>query len=112
MTNVYKGTSRAMQVAVLYNRDPKTAVQKVAPWLTLDNDPYPVVEEKYLIESTKNYPIAINGKTRHELNIALDATQQQVEEIVLADEIVRKWLDGNSPKKIVYVKNKMINVVV
>jgi len=73
---------------------------------------YPAVEEKYLVESTKNYPIAINGKTRHELNIALDATQQQVEDIVLADEIVRKWLDGNKPKKVVYVKNKMINVVV
>jgi leucyl-tRNA synthetase len=73
---------------------------------------YPAVEEKWLVESTKNYPIAINGKTRHELNIALDATQQQVEEIVLADEVVRKWLDGNPPKKVVYVKNKMINVVV
>jgi leucyl-tRNA synthetase len=35
-----------------------------------------------------------------------------VEEIVLADETVRKWLDGNPPKKIVYVKNRMINVVV
>ena len=74
--------------------------------------PYPVVEEKYLIESSKSYPIAINGKTRHELNIALDATQQQVEEIVLADEIVKKWLDGNPPKRVVYVKNKMINVVI
>lgn len=73
---------------------------------------YPVVEEKYLLESAKNYPIAINGRTRTELNIALDATQQQVEEIVLADDIVRKWLDGNSPKKVIYVKNKMINVVV
>jgi len=73
---------------------------------------YPAVEEKYLVESTKNYPIAINGKTRHELNIALDATQQQVEDIVLADEIVQKWLEGNKPKKVVYVKNKMINVVV
>src|SRR6201999_2873177 len=73
---------------------------------------YPTVEEKYLVESTKNYPIAINGKTRHELNIALDATQQQVEEIVLADETVRKWLEGNPPKKIIYVKNRMINVVV
>ncbi|GGB06947.1 leucine--tRNA ligase [Puia dinghuensis] len=74
--------------------------------------PFPVVEEKYLVESAKNYPIAINGKTRTELNIALDATQQQVEEIVLADDIVKKWLDGNTPKKVVYVKNKMINVVV
>jgi leucyl-tRNA synthetase len=73
---------------------------------------YPAVEERYLVESAKNYPIAINGKTRTELNIALDATQEQVEEIVLADETVRKWLDGNPPKKIVYVKNRMINVVV
>lgn len=73
---------------------------------------YPKVEEKYLIESAKNYPIAINGKTRTELNIALDATQQQVEEIVLADEIVKKWLEGTPPKKVIYVKNKMINVVI
>ena len=73
---------------------------------------YPAVEENYLVESAKNYPIAINGKTRTELNIALDATQQQVEEIVLADAIVKKWLDGNRPKRVIYVKNKMINVVV
>jgi leucyl-tRNA synthetase len=73
---------------------------------------YPAVEEKYLVESAKNYPIAINGKTRTELNIALDATQQQVEEIILADETVRKWLEGRPPKKVIYVKNKMINVVI
>jgi leucyl-tRNA synthetase len=73
---------------------------------------YPAVEEKYLVESAKNYPIAINGKTRLELNIALDATQQQVEAIVLGDDTVKKWLDGNQPKKVIYVKNKMINVVV
>ncbi|HEY6902301.1 MAG TPA: class I tRNA ligase family protein [Puia sp.] len=87
-------------------------------WHALGNEssvldaPYPKVEEKYLVESTKNYPIAINGKTRTELNIALDATQQQVEALVLADEIVKKWLEGNAPKKVIYVKNKMINVVV
>ena len=74
--------------------------------------PYPVVDEKFLVESEKTYPIAINGKTRTELNIALDATQQQVEKIVLADDIVKKWLDGNPPKKVIYVKNRMINVVV
>jgi leucyl-tRNA synthetase len=74
--------------------------------------PYPQVEEKYLVESAKNYPIAINGKTRTELTIDLDATQQQVEDIVLADDIVKKWLEGKPPKKVVYVKNRMINVVV
>lgn len=73
---------------------------------------YPTFEEKYVKESSKAYPVAINGKTRTELTIALDATQQQVEELVQADEIVKKWLEGKPPKKIIYVKNKMINVVV
>jgi len=73
---------------------------------------FPVFEEKYVKESSKTYPVAINGKTRAEINIALDATQQQVEEIVLADVAIIKWLEGKSPKKVIYVKNKMINLVV
>ena len=76
------------------------------------DQPYPVFEEKYVKETSKAYPVAINGKTRTELTIALDATQQQVEELVLADDTVKKWLEGKQPKKIIYVKNKMINVVV
>jgi leucyl-tRNA synthetase len=56
--------------------------------------------------------VAINGKTRTELHISLDANQQQVEEMVLSDESVKKWLNGNTPKKVIYVKNKMINIVV
>jgi leucyl-tRNA synthetase len=73
---------------------------------------YPKYEEKYLVESSKSYPVAINGKTRTELNISLDASQQQVEELVMADESIKKWLDGKAPKKVIYVKNKMINLVV
>ncbi|HPG12832.1 MAG TPA: class I tRNA ligase family protein, partial [Chitinophagaceae bacterium] len=73
---------------------------------------YPLFEEKYVKESSKAYPVAVNGKTRSELTISLTATQQEVEALVLADEKVQKWLDGKSPKKIIYVKNKMINVVV
>lgn len=72
---------------------------------------YPVFEEKYVKESSKAYPVAVNGKTRSELTISLNATQQEVEALVLADEKVQKWLEGKSPKKIIYVKNKMINVV-
>jgi leucyl-tRNA synthetase len=73
---------------------------------------YPKSEEKYLKESTKNYPIAFNGRTRAELNISLDATQQQVEEMILSNEALKKWFEGKLPKKIIYVKNKMINVVI
>ena len=75
------------------------------------NASFPQWDGKYLKETSKAYPVAINGKTRHELVLPLDITQQQVEEIVLADEKIQKWLEGKQPKKIIYVKNKMINVV-
>ena len=73
---------------------------------------YPLVEEKYLVETSKEYPVAINGKTRTTLMIDLTVTQSEIEQLVLADAIVQKWLDGKPPKKIIYVKNKMINVVI
>jgi leucyl-tRNA synthetase len=73
---------------------------------------YPKYEEKFLVESAKLYPVAINGKTRTELKISLEANQQQVEDLVLGDETVKKWLGGKSPKKVIYVPNKMINIVV
>ena len=81
-------------------------------WASILDQPFPKWNEKYLKETSKAYPVAINGKTRTELTLALDATQQQVEEIVLKDSVVTKWLEGKQPKKIIYVKNKMINVVV
>ncbi len=86
--------------------------QEIGNEYTILDAPYPKYDEKLLIESEKLYPVAINGKTRTELNISLDANQQEVEEMVLADETVRKWLNGVTPKKIIYVRNKMINLVV
>lgn len=72
---------------------------------------YPAIEEKYLVETSKEYPIAINGKTRTTINLDVNLSQQEVEELVMKDAVVIKWLEGKSPKKIIYVKNKMINVV-
>ena len=73
---------------------------------------YPKLETKYLIESEKEYPISINGKMRTTITISLDASAEEVEKIALNNEIVQKWLEGKSPKKIIFVKNKMVNVVV
>ncbi len=73
---------------------------------------FPVFEAKYLVESEKEYPVSINGKMRTTINISLSAPQEEVEKIVLQNEIVQKWLDGKPHKKIIYVKNKMVNVVV
>jgi leucyl-tRNA synthetase len=73
---------------------------------------YPVFDEKYLVETSKLYPVAVNGKTRSECLLGLDATQADVEQIVLADPAIQKWMEGKPPKKIIYVKNKMINIVI
>ncbi|WP_018630545.1 leucine--tRNA ligase [Niabella aurantiaca] len=87
-------------------------------WHALGNDSsvldaaFPVFEEKYTKESEKEYPISINGKMRTTMTISLEASQPDVEQLVLNNEIVQKWMDGKPPKKIIYVKNKMVNVVV
>ncbi|MFZ9331242.1 MAG: leucine--tRNA ligase [Chitinophagaceae bacterium] len=73
---------------------------------------YPEIVEQYLFETSKEYPIAINGKTRTTMMLALDITQDQIEQMVLQEPVVQKWLEGKQPKKIIYVKNKMINVVI
>ncbi len=72
---------------------------------------YPVYNETYLVESSKLYPVAINGKTRTEMEFALDADQASIEAAVLGNEHVQRWLEGKAPKKIIFVKGKMINVV-
>jgi leucyl-tRNA synthetase len=73
---------------------------------------YPKLEAKYLIESSKEYPISINGKMRTTIDIALGIPESEVEKIVLANSIVQKWLEGKPPKKIIYKEGKMVNVVV
>ncbi len=73
---------------------------------------YPLLDEKYLVETAKEYPLSINGKVRTNITLALDLEQADVEKAVLANEIVQKWLEGKMPKKVIYVKNKMINVVI
>ncbi len=74
--------------------------------------PFPVYEATYTKESEKEYPISVNGKMRTTMVLSLEASQPEVEQLVLANETVQKWLDGKPPKKIIYVKNKMVNLVV
>lgn len=73
---------------------------------------YPVFEPKYLVESNKEYPISVNGKLRTTINIALDAPQEDVEKLVLSNDVIQKWMEGKPHKKIIYVKGKMVNVVI
>jgi leucyl-tRNA synthetase len=73
---------------------------------------YPKLNESYLVESSKEYPISVNGKLRTTMEISLDAPQDDVERLVLSNEVIQKWMEGKPHKKIIYVKGKMVNVVV
>ena len=87
-------------------------------WLQLGNTTsvldatFPVYQANYLVESSKEYPISINGKLRSSILLPLDMDTASVESLVLQNEVVQKWLEGKPPKKIIYVKGKMVNVVI
>jgi leucyl-tRNA synthetase len=73
---------------------------------------FPVFDAQYVTETSKEYPVSINGKVRTNIPIALDASEAQVHEIVLSNELVQKWMEGKPIKKLIFVKGKMINVVI
>jgi len=72
---------------------------------------FPVCEEKYLVESEKEYPVSFNGKMRFTIKLPLDLTVPQIQEIVMADERTLKQLDGRTPNKVIIVPGKVINLV-
>ncbi len=72
---------------------------------------FPICEEKYLVESDKEYPVSFNGKMKFTINLPLDLTPGQIEEIIMKDERTIKQLDGNTPKKVIIVPGKVINLV-
>jgi leucyl-tRNA synthetase len=73
---------------------------------------FPEFNAEYLVEDSFSYPVSINGKHRTNIEFSLSATQAEIEPVVLADELIQKWLEGKTPKKIIFVKGKIINMVV
>lgn len=76
------------------------------------NAPFPVWNAEYLTDSAKEYPVSINGKLRTTISFPLTAIQEEVEQVTLQNEVVKKWIDDKPIKKFIFVKGKMINVVV
>ncbi|MFY7987234.1 MAG: class I tRNA ligase family protein, partial [Flavobacterium sp.] len=72
---------------------------------------FPKFEEKYLVESEKEYPVSFNGKMRFTIKLPLDLTAAQIEEIVMADERTQNQLQGRTPNKVIIVPGKIINLV-
>ena len=87
-------------------------------WHLMGNDTsvcdavWPSFDESYLKEDVFTYSISFNGKSRFTLDFQADATREQIEAAVLAHPNSQKWLEGKSPKKIIVVPKKIVNVVV
>ncbi|EPE01590.1 class I tRNA ligase family protein [Capnocytophaga sp. oral taxon 336] len=73
--------------------------------------PYPVHEDKYLQEDSKEYPVSFNGKVRFKRAYATSMSVAEIEQAILADPQTAEQLQGNTPKKIIVVPNRIINIV-
>ncbi|WP_285010772.1 leucine--tRNA ligase [Pedobacter faecalis] len=79
---------------------------------SLSYAPYPEFKPEHLVEDEFSYPISINGKTRMNLNLSLTLEQSEVEAAVLGQSQIQSYLEGKAPKKVVFVKGRIINIVV
>ena len=72
---------------------------------------WPACDESALVEDMVKYPVSFNGKTRYFVETPADASKEDVEKIALADATAAKWLDGKTPKKVIVVPGRIVNVV-
>tara|TARA_R110002020_G_scaffold63170_2_gene168795 strand:+ start:167806 stop:170826 length:3021 start_codon:yes stop_codon:yes gene_type:complete len=73
--------------------------------------PFPLFEGKYLVESSKEYPISFNGKMRFKLELPADLSPAEIEAAVMANEQTLVQLGGRTPKKVIVVPGKIVNIV-
>lgn len=78
---------------------------------SISTAPFPKFEEKYLVESSKEYPISFNGKTRFTLELPMGMTKEEIEATVMAYEKTQQQLQGRTPKKVIVVPGKIVNIV-
>ncbi len=73
--------------------------------------PYPLLNPEYLVKDSINYPVQFNGKTRFQLEMPASASAAEVEAAVMAHEKTAHFLEGRSPKKVIVVPGRIVNVV-
>ena len=78
---------------------------------SISTAPFPVFDETHLVESSKEYPISFNGKMRFKLELPLDMSKEAIEATVMAHEKTQQQLQGRTPKKVIVVPGRIINIV-
>lgn len=73
---------------------------------------YPVYDERFLVQDTFEYPVSVNGKLRFKKAYAASMSPAEIQTAVVAEPEAQKWLDGKTPRKIIVVPGKIVNIVV
>ncbi|HKK59035.1 MAG TPA: leucine--tRNA ligase [Salinivirga sp.] len=79
---------------------------------TIVDAKFPAYDEQYLKEDEIEYPVSFNGKTRFKLSLPADASKDEIEKTVLDHDKSQKYLDGKTPRKVIIVPKRIINIVV
>jgi leucyl-tRNA synthetase len=79
---------------------------------SLAHGPFPQPDPQHLVEDTVEYPVQVNGKVRGHVSVAVDAGADEIETAALADEKVLAFLAGATPKKVIVVPGRLVNLVV
>ncbi len=85
--------------------------EKLGHTESISTAPFPIFDATYLVESSKEYPISFNGKMRFKLKLPADMGKEDIEATVLAHEKTQEQLQGRTPKRIIVVPGKIVNIV-
>ncbi len=86
--------------------------QRLGKSTSLAHGPFPVADPAYLLEETVEYPVQVNGKVRGRITVPANAGTDTVEAAALTDDKVQAFLAGATPKKVIVVAGRLVNLVV
>ena len=78
---------------------------------SISTESFPKFKENFLVEDVKKYPISFNGKMRFTLELPLDLSKNEIESVVMSHEKTIHYLEGRTPKKVIIVPGKIVNIV-
>lgn len=116
--NAMKCTSKAIYSDLVVLLAPFAPHISEELWHLLGNDTtvcdakWPEWNEKYLEESVVKYAVSFNGKTRFSIEVPAGTSKEDVEKAALSNSMAEKWVAGKTPKKIIVVPNKIVNIVI
>ncbi|MEI3790475.1 MULTISPECIES: leucine--tRNA ligase [unclassified Chryseobacterium] len=79
---------------------------------SVEFEKFPVLNEEYLVEDEIEYPVSVNGKMKFKISLSAQLSAKEVEDLVISDERMQPFLEGKTPKKIIVVHHRIVNIVI